>query len=210
MLTPGVLESEFCMKELQWAIDGKKTVVCVHDGESERGFDSHFDFSKEINECTSRAVQDLVRSQVPLPPPRHDRSVFVRSQLYGVVQFKVLPFTDVQDSIKYFTKRSHEKTMFEQIVRRGRCVPLRVSATPWQGGARATSHVSRRSRKHSLVVPGHEIMGSVSRVRISIVSERETPACVAVTAQAWMGGKASSTLGLSGPRSLRRAAHDTL
>jgi hypothetical protein len=48
VLTKGVMQSEWCGKELKWAQEEGKPVVCVHDPACKLGHSDHFDFSAEI------------------------------------------------------------------------------------------------------------------------------------------------------------------
>jgi hypothetical protein len=48
LLTRGVLESEWCGKELQWALDEGKPIICIKDDACKVGHSNHFDFGAEL------------------------------------------------------------------------------------------------------------------------------------------------------------------
>jgi hypothetical protein len=64
VLTKDVLRSEWCQKELRWAADAKKQVVCVHD--TEKDDPNYFDFKVETRTAPPWLVQ-LVQGQDSIP-----------------------------------------------------------------------------------------------------------------------------------------------
>jgi hypothetical protein len=83
VLSHGVLGSEWCQEELNWALEDGLGVVCVHDPDCRKGHCDHFDFDTEIA-AAPKWLRKLVRDQdsISFRTKHHEQEALLKEIVY--------------------------------------------------------------------------------------------------------------------------------